>query len=124
MSQPFVLFNKDERFAVRCDLVNRSATKIIGHAEAFLSEVGESQAWKRYEIASDVQEYVLEPGQVLPIEIPLTTNNLTGDYQLSFWIFTRQDLPFIPQNGAWFSKQIRVHDPLLGIHPIYRIPIP
>jgi len=66
----------------------------------------------------------LEPGQVLPIEIPLTTNNLTGDYQLSFWIFTRQDLPFIPQNGGWFNKQIRVHDPLLGIHSIYRIPIP
>jgi hypothetical protein len=124
MAQPFVLFNKDERFTVRCDLANRSAAKIIGHAEAFLSEVGESQAWKHYEVASDVQEYVLEPGQLLPIEIPLTTNNLTGDYQLSFWIFTRQDLPFIPQNGAWFSKQIRVRDPLLGIHPIYRIQIP
>ena len=78
MSQPFVLFNKDQRFAVRCDLVNRSAEKVTGHAEAFLSEVGESQAWKNYEIASDIQEYVLEPGQILPIEIPLTTNNLTG----------------------------------------------
>jgi hypothetical protein len=124
MSQPFVQFNKDQRFTVRCDLVNRSAEKVTGHAEAFLSEVGESQAWKNYEIASDIQEYVLEPGQILPIEIPLTTNNLTGDYQLSFWIFTRQDLPFIPQNGGWFNKQIRVRDPLLGIHPIYRIPIP
>lgn len=124
MSQPYILFNKNERFSVRCELVNRSEAKVTGHAEAFLSEVGESQAWKNYEIASDVQEYVLEPGQILPIEIPLTTNKLIGDYQLSFWIFTRQDLPFIPQNGAWFSKQIRVHDPLLGIHPIYRIPIP
>ncbi|MCI0442806.1 glycosyltransferase family 39 protein [bacterium] len=132
MSQPFIMLNKNERFKVRCDLVNRSAAKVTGHAEAFLSEVGESQPWKQYETGSDIQEYVLEPGQVLPIEIPLTTNrgeggvntNLTGDYQLSFWIFTRQDLPFIPQNGAWFNKQIRVQDPLLGIHPIYRIPIP
>lgn len=124
MSQPFLLLNKDERFTLKCDLVNRSLAKVTGHVEAFLSEVGESQPWKRYEIASDIQEYVLEPGQVLPIEIPLTTNNLTGDYQLSFWIFTRQDLPFIPQNGGWFNKQIRVYDPLLGIHSIYRIPIP
>ncbi|HEY7160241.1 MAG TPA: hypothetical protein VH815_03235, partial [Acidobacteriota bacterium] len=131
-SQPFIILNKNQQFTVHCDLVNRSATKIIGHAEAFLSEVGESQPWRQYETASEIQEYVLEPGQTLPIEIPLTTNrdqggisiNLTGDYQLSLWIFTRQDLPFIPQNGAWFSKQIRVRDPLLGIHPIYGIPIP
>jgi hypothetical protein len=122
--QPFLLFEKESPLIVKCELINRSRRKVTGHVEAFLSDVGESQPWKSYQIGSDMQEFVVEAGHEIPIEIPLTTNELAGDYELSFWIFTRQDIPFTPQNGGWFNKQIRIRDPRLGIHPIYRIPIP
>ncbi len=122
--QPFVLFDKEAPLKVKCELINRSKRKVTGHVEAFLSDVGESQPWKSYQIGSDMQEFVVEAGHEIPIEIPLTTNELAGDYELSFWIFTRLDIPFTPQNGGWFNRQIRIRDPLLGIHPIYRISIP
>jgi hypothetical protein len=122
--QPFLLFDKDSPLIVECELINRSRRKVTGHVEAFLSDVGESQPWKSYQIGSDMQEFVVEAGHEIPIEIPLNTNALAGDYELSFWIFTRQDIPFTPQNGGWFNKQIRIRDPRLGVHPIYRIPIP
>jgi hypothetical protein len=122
--QPFLLFDKESPLIVKCELINRSRRKVTGHVEAFLSDVGESQPWKSYQVGSDMQEFVVEAGHEIPIEIPLSTNELSGDYELSFWIFTRQDIPFTPQNGGWFNKQIRIRDSKLGIHPIYRVPIP
>lgn len=97
---------------------------MAGYVQAFLSEIGEPQPWRDFESSSAIHEFSLDPGQEITIDIPLNTDMLTGDHQLSFWIFTRHDLPFSPQNGGWFNKQIRVDDPRLGIHPIYGIPIP
>jgi hypothetical protein len=122
--QPFLLFDQEAPLIMKCELINRSRRKVTGHVEAFLSDVGESQPWKSYEAGSDMQEFVVEAGHEIPIQIPLSTDELAGDYELSFWIFTRQDLPFTPQNGGWFNKQIRIRDAGLGVHPIYRIPIP
>ena len=109
---------------MKCSLQNRSSTKVEGYVEGFFSEIGEPQPWKDFKSASGLQEFFLEGGQTITIEIPMNTGTLTGDQQLSFWIFTRRDLPYSPQNGGWFNKQIRVLDPKLGIHPIYGIPIP
>jgi hypothetical protein len=121
---PYLLFNKEETLILKCTLLNGSQSTAAGNVEAFLSEIGESQPWKAYAASSSTQEFVLEPNQSISIDIPIGTNELTGDYQLSYWIFTRADLPFSPQNGGWFNKQIRIQDPHLGIHPIYRTPIP
>jgi hypothetical protein len=124
LKKPFVLFKKNEAFTVLCPLLNRSKANISGYVEAFLGDIGEPQPWKDFEASSDMQEFFLEPNQALTIELPMKTDDLTGDHQLSVWVFTRRDLPFVPQNGVWFNKQIRVEDPRLGIHPIYGIPIP
>ena len=123
-TSPFLLFDKNEQFRIRCTLRNRGDINISGYIEATLSQIGEFQPWKNFDLTSAAHEFFLEPSQRITIEIPMTTGQLTGDYQLSYWIFTRQDLPFSPQNGGVFNKQIRVSDPELGIHPIYRVPIP
>ncbi|HEY4492662.1 MAG TPA: glycosyltransferase family 39 protein, partial [Acidobacteriota bacterium] len=123
-SVPFLRFNRQETFRLHCRLRNRSIRKVAGYVEAFLSPIGEAQPWKKFELASGMQEFFLEPEQRIKIDIPMTTGTLTGDHQLSYWIFTRQDLPYSPQNGGWFNKQIRVNDARLGIHPVYGVPIP
>lgn len=121
---PYLLLSKNQPFSLSCTLLNRSPATISGYVEAFLSEIGEPQPWKNFEAASQTQEFFLESGQEIKIDVPFDTGDLTGDQQLSFWVFTRHDLPFSPQNGGWFSAQIRVDDPRLGIHPIYGVPIP
>jgi hypothetical protein len=123
-SQPYLSFDKKETFLLNCTLRNAGDTQVSGYVEAFLSEIGEPQPWKNFEVSSDLQEFFLEGAQTIRINIPINTGTLTGDHQLSYWIFTRQDLPFSPQNGGWFNKQVRVSDPKLGIHPIYGIEIP
>ena len=72
--------------------------------EAFLSEIGEPQPWKNFDGASQTQEFFLEAGQEIKIDVPFNTSDLTGDQQLSFWVFTRHDLPFSPQNGGWYQQ--------------------
>jgi hypothetical protein len=124
LRKPFLLFKKNEDFNLKCVLSNRSRRNISGYLEAFLSTIGEPQPWKDFEVSSDMQEFVLEENQAITIDVPMNTEDLAGDHLLSVWIFTRQDLPFSPQNGAWFNKQIRVEDSRLGIHPVYGIPIP
>jgi hypothetical protein len=122
--KPYLEFRKNESFHLKCSLQNRAATRVSGYVEGILSEIGEPQPWKNFEVASEMQEFFLESGQSITIDIPMNTETLTGDHQLSYWIFTRHDLPYSPQNGGWFNKQIRVIDPKLGIHPVYDIPIP
>lgn len=124
VKKPFVLFKKNETFTILCPLANRSRSNIAGYVEAFLGDIGEPQPWKDFEVTSTMQEFFLEPNQAITLELPVNTDNLTGDHQLSIWVFTRHDLPYAPQTGAWFNKQIRVEDARLGIHPVYGIPIP
>lgn len=121
---PYVSFNPQRSFQIHCTLRNRTNDKITGYLEGFLSEIGEPQPWKDFETESGAQEFVLEGSQTISIDVPMNTGTLLGDHQLSIWIFTRQDLPFSPQNGGWFNQQIRVNDVQLGIHPIYGVPIP
>jgi hypothetical protein len=121
---PYLQFDERENFYLQCTLRNRSNRKVAGYVEAFLSPIGEPQPWKKFELPSGMQEFFLEPEQTIKIDIPMNTGTLTGDHQLSYWIFTRQDLPYSPQNGGWFSKQIRVKHSRLGIHPVYGVPIP
>ncbi len=121
---PYLLFEKNQAFLMKCSLQNRTAGRVSGYVEGFLSEIGEAQPWKDFESASGIQEFFLDVGQSITIDIPMSTENLTGDHQLSYWVFTRQDLPFSPQNGGWFNKQIRVNDPKLNIHPVFGIRIP
>jgi hypothetical protein len=122
--EPFLLVRKREAFRIKTVLLNRGNHNIEGYAQAFLSQIGEPQPWKNFENDSSSQEFFLEPGQNIALEIHFDSDRLTGDHQLSCWIFTRNDLPFTPQNGEWFNKQIRVRDARLGIHPIYNILIP
>lgn len=123
--QPYMELQKQVIFHLKCSLANPTTTPISGYMESFLSEIGEPQPWRDYEVASGVQDFFLEGGQEITIDVPMYTENLTGDHQLSYWIFTRpRDLPYSPQYGGWFNKEIRVSDPRLGIHPIYGIPIP
>ena len=121
---PFLLFRKREAFRIKMALINRGERSVDGYAQAFLSQIGEPQPWKNFETSGGTQEFFLESGQNITLEIHMDSDKLTGDHQLSCWIFTRDDLPFSPQNGQWFNKQIRVKDARLGIHPIYNIPIP
>jgi len=121
---PYVILDPQQSFQIHCTLRNRTNERITGYLEGFLSEIGEPQAWKDFETESGAQEFILEGSQTISIDVPMNTGTLTGDHQLSIWIFTRQDLPFSPQNGGWFNKHIRIYDPQLGIHPIYGIPIP
>jgi len=124
-NEPYLLLEKDTPFLLRCSLANHRNSSIAGYVEAFLSQVGEPLPWKDYEKASGVQDFFLEGKQTITIEIPMNTENLTGDHQLSYWIFIRpNDLPYSPQYGGWFNKVLRVNDPKLGLHPIYGIPIP
>ncbi len=122
--KPFLPFRKKEAFRIKTALINGGDRNIEGYAQAFLSQIGEPQPWKNFEGASSSQEFFLEPGQNITLDIHMDAGKLTGDHQLSCWIFTRNDLPFSPQNGEWFNKHIRVKDSRLGIHPIYNIPIP
>jgi len=121
---PYLSFDPNQPIQLHCAIRNRTNGRITGYLEAFFSEIGEPQPWKNFETASGAQEFILEGGQTISIDAPVNTASLTGDHQLSFWIFTRQDLPFSPQDGGWFNKQIRVSDPQLGIHPIYGVSIP
>ena len=121
---PFLLFRKREAFRIKMALINRGERNVDGYAQAFLSQIGEPQPWKNFETSGGTQEFFMESGQNITLEIHMDSDKLTGDHQLSCWIFTRDDLPFSPQNGQWFNKQIRVKDARLGIHPIYNIPIP
>jgi hypothetical protein len=121
---PFLLFRKREAFRIKMALINRGDRSVDGYSQAFLSQIGEPQPWKNFESSSGTQEFFLEPGQNITLELYMDTDRLTGDHQLSCWIFTRDDLPFSPQNGEWFNKQIRVRDARLGIHPIYDIAVP
>jgi hypothetical protein len=105
-------------------LRNRGNKIVAGYLETYLSQIGEAQPWKNFDAPSSAHEFYLEPAQRITLEVPMSTQKLTGDYQLSYWIFTRQDLPFSPQNGGWFNRQIRVQDKNLGLHPIYRVQIP
>lgn len=121
---PYLVFRKKESFRTKCTLTNHSSGNVSGHLQAFLSEVGEIMPWKAYDAVSDTEDFFLNPGQTITIDIPMNTGTLSGDHDLSYWVFTRQDLPFSPQNGGWLNKQIRIEDPRLGVHPIYNIPIP
>jgi len=121
---PYVTFDPQQSFQIHSTLRNRTNERITGYLEGFLSEIGDPQPWKDFETESGAQEFVLEGSQTISIDVPINTGTLSGDHQLSIWIFTRQDLPFSPQNGGWFNKQIRITDPQLGIHPIYGVPIP
>lgn len=123
-NKPYLLFKKNESLRIRATLRNRGDTNVAGYIEAYLSQIGEAQPWKNFDSASSAQEFFLEPAQRITIDVPMNTRQLTGDYQLSYWIFTRRDLPFSPQNGGWFNRQIRVADPKLGLHPIYGVQIP
>ncbi len=123
-NKPFLLFNQNELFRIRVTLRNRGSTNVAGYIETYLSQIGEAQPWKNFDSASSAHEFFLEPAQRITIDVPMNTKQLTGDYQLSYWIFTRQDLPFSPQNGGWFNRQIRVKDSKLGFHPIYGVEIP
>jgi len=122
--KPFLLFAQDDPFTVKCSIFNHAKESVGGYLEAFLSHIGEPQPWKDYEAASDTQEFFLESNQGITIEMAFGTDKLSGDHELSLWVFTREDLPFSPQNGVLFSKQIRVDSPRLGIHPIYEVQIP
>ena len=123
-NKPLLAFQQNESFRIRCILRNRGNTTVAGYIETYLSEIGEAQPWKNFASTSAAHEFYLEPAQRITIDIPMNTEDLTGDYQLSYWVFTRQDLPFSPQNGGWFNKQIRVKDKKLGLHPIYGVQIP
>ncbi len=123
-TKPFHLFQQNESFRIRCILRNRGKANVAGYIKAYLSEIGEAQPWKNFASTSVAHEFYLEPSQRIIIDIPMNTEDLTGDYQLSYWIFTRQDLPFSPQIGGWYNKQIRVEDSKLGLHPIYGVQIP
>lgn len=120
----YIRFRKHESFNISCTLTNRSTGNVSGHVQVFLSDVGEIQPWRNYDTVSQTEEFFLNSGQTITIAIPMNTEKLTGDFELSYWVFTREDLPFSPQNGGWLAKQIRVDDPKLGIHPIYGIAIP
>ena len=123
-NKPFLLFQQGDTFRVRVTLRNRGTSDVAGYIESYLSQIGEAQPWKNFDNPSSAHEFFLEPSQRITIEIPMSMHRLTGDYQLSYWIFTRQDLPFSPQNGGWFNRQIRVQDAKLGLHPIYGVHIP
>jgi hypothetical protein len=97
---------------------------VAGYIETYLSQIGEAQPWKSFYSTSSAHEFFLEPAQRITIDIPMNTEKLAGDFQLSYWVFTRQDLPFSPQNGGWFNRQLRIEDARLGLHPIYGVPIP
>ncbi|HET6266386.1 MAG TPA: hypothetical protein VFG11_01625, partial [Acidobacteriota bacterium] len=121
---PYISYLKSEVLKTQCTLTNRTNHNVAGYAQTFLSDIGEAEPWKNFESAGDMEEFFLDPGQSITMDLPVNTDGLTGDHELSYWVFTRQDLPFSPQNGGWFNKQIRVSDPKLGIHPVYGIPIP
>jgi hypothetical protein len=123
-NRPYLLFKQDGSFSIRTTLRNRGNSNVAVYIESYLSQIGEAQPWKNFDAASSAQEFFLEPAQRISIDVPMNTRRLTGDYQLSYWIFTRRDLPFSPQNGGWFNKQIRVEDAKLGLHPIYGVHIP
>jgi 4-amino-4-deoxy-L-arabinose transferase-like glycosyltransferase len=123
-NKPFLSFKQNAPFSIRTTLRNRGNTNVAGYIEAYLSQIGEAQPWKNFDVASSAHEFFLEPAQRITIDVPMNTRQLTGDYQLSYWIFTRRDLPFSPQNGGWFNRQIRVEDAKLGLHPIYDAQIP
>jgi hypothetical protein len=123
-NKPYLLFKQNETFRIRVTLRNRGNKIVAGYLETYLSQIGEAQPWKNFDAPSSAHEFYLEPAQRITLEVPMSTQKLTGDYQLSYWIFTRQDLPFSPQNGGWFNRQIRVQDKNLGLHPIYRVQIP
>ena len=123
-NKPYLIFEKNGPFRIRCALRNRGNANLAGYIQGYLSEIGEAQPWKNYAFTSAPHEFFLEPSQRIRIDIPMNTNDLTGDYQLSYWVFTRQDLPFSPQIGGWFNRQIRVNDPKLGLHSIYGVQIP
>jgi hypothetical protein len=122
--KPYLSFPKNAPFRLRCTLRNRGDENVAGYIEGYLSQIGDAEPWKNYDGTSSAHEFFLEPTQRITIEIPMSTEDLTGDYQLSYWIFTRQDLPFSPQNGGLFNKQIRVEDSKLDLHPIYGVSIP
>jgi hypothetical protein len=122
--KPYLVFPKQALFRLRCTLRNRGNENVAGYIEGYLSQIGEAEPWKNFDSTSSTHDFFLEPSQRITIEIPMNTEDLTGDYQLSYWIFTRQDLPFSPQNGGLFNKQIRVEDSKLGLHPIYGVNIP
>jgi hypothetical protein len=124
VTKPYLMFRKNQPFRIKTSLMNQGDRNVEGYVQGFLSQTGEPQPWKNFEASSGIEEFFLEPGQNITLDIQLSSDNLTGDYQLSCWIFTRNDLPFSPQNGEWLNKQVRVKDARLGIHPIYNIPIP
>jgi hypothetical protein len=123
-NKPYLSFKQNQSLRIRMTLRNRGNVNVAGYIEAYLSQIGEAQPWKNFDVASSAQEFFLEPAQRITIDFPINTKQLTGDYQLSYWIFTRRDLPFSPQNGGWFNRQIRVEDAKLGLHPIYDAQIP
>jgi hypothetical protein len=123
-TKPYLEFHQNDTFRIRCSLRNRGNSNVAGYIEGYVSQIGEAQPWKNFDSTSSAHEFFLEPSQRITIDVPMDTNDLTGDYQLSYWIFTRQDLPFSPQNGAWYNRQIRVVDSKLGLHPIYGVSIP
>ena len=123
-NKPYLLFKQNESFRIRATLRNRGNVDVAGYIETYLSQIGEAQPWKSFDSASSAHEFFLEPSQRITIEVPMNTNKLTGDFQLSYWVFTRRDLPFSPQNGGWFNRQIRIEDSKLGLHPIYGVQIP
>jgi|GEM_PF-5910147 len=122
--KPYLSFPQNASFRLRCTIRNRGNENVAGYIEGFLSQIGDAQPWKNFDLPSSAHDFFLEPSQRITIEIPMNTENLTGDYQLSYWIFTRQDFPFSPQNGGLFNKQIRIEDSKLGLHPIYGVSIP
>jgi hypothetical protein len=122
--KPYLVFPQQALFRLRCILRNRGNENVAGYIEGYLSQIGEPEPWKNFDSTSSAHDFFLEPTQRITIEIPMNTQDLTGDYQLSYWIFTRQDLPFSPQNGGLFNKQIRVENSKLGLHPIYGVTIP
>ena len=123
-NKPFLSFKQNDSFRLRVTLRNRGTVPVAGYIEAYLSQIGEAQPWKNFDLTSRAHEFFLEPAQRITIDIPMSTSDLTGDFQLSYWIFTRQDLPFSPQNGGWLNRQVRVEDVRLGLHPIYGVKIP